>query len=93
MENKEKMLQCRASPALVAALDEIAKTRFNGTRSAVVRDALQTYVENSTLACCKASDPIKEEVMYLHDVLLQDAEADSLVKKEVERLCQMIQQT
>ena len=86
-----EVLQCRASPALVAALDEIAAMR-NIKRSVAIRDAVQRYIDNYKMAKDEVDDPIREEILYLHDVLLQSVEVDSLVKKEVERLWQMIRE-
>lgn len=93
MKTDKKILQSRASPELIAAVDAIAKVRFNGSHSAVVREAVQTYVDNFATACREVDDPIRMEILYLREVLLQSARADPLIKEEVERLWKMIQKS
>jgi len=91
-DHHTEVLQCRASPELVEALDKIAKTRFNGTRSAVIREAIRCYVDSFETARCAVDDPVREGIRYLHEVLLQRAGVDALIKNEVNKLWQTIQE-
>ena len=87
--SETQILQCRASPEVVAAIDEIARLQFNGTRSAVLRAAVKDYIEGCTKASSEVADPIREQIRYLYEVLLQQADVDSVIKMEVEKLWKM----
>ena len=88
--SETQILQCRVGPDLAAAVDEIAKLQFNGTRSAVLRTAVKDYIEGCAKASSEVANPIREQIRYLYEVLLQQADVDYVIKMEVEKLWKMV---
>ena len=94
---KKRSITVKISVPLFEKIESLKNSAYDGNRSALVIKALENFI-----LACEGGDQVRASptpqiaeaaltsLLYIRDVLLQDIDANSPIRKEVDRLCHLL---
>lgn len=93
---KERSITVKIPVPLFEKIESLKDSAYDGNRSALVIKALENFI-----VACEGGDQVRASPtpqiaeaalssQYIRNVLLQDIDANSPIRKEVDRLCHLL---